>query len=86
MMKTIWKYPLAVESQVILTMPIDARILTVQMQNGVPTLWAEVDPDSKSKESRYVEVIGTGFDFEPGTYIGTVQDGLFVWHFYEVTP
>lgn len=60
------------------------RAIGVQSPREV-CLWAEVS-DSNTVIARTFRVIGTGFDVpEPGTYIGTVFDGPYVWHLYEVT-
>jgi hypothetical protein len=48
--------------------------------------WAET-PGGDFTVTRRFRVIGTGFDIpNPGTYLGTVFDGPFVWHVYEVIP
>lgn len=66
--------------------------LSVQMQNGSPCLWAEVDTDDTGH--KYIAVaLGTGhgldimFKFIGSThkeaiYCGTVQEGPFVYHIY----
>lgn len=82
---TIWKFPLLIRDQQSVSMPKDAEILTVQMQHGEACLWAEVDPTEKT-EVRTILILGTGHAFRRGLmrkYIGTVQDGDFVWHVYE---
>ena len=43
-MKQIWKYKLS-ESGI--EMPIDAEILSVQLQNDVPHIWAMVSPQNE---------------------------------------
>lgn len=84
-MQTIWKYPL--EGLVAtVRMPHNAQILTVQMQQGVPCLWALVDPDAPTAARRFV-ARGTGQDadgLDARAYCGTVQQGGFVWHLFEV--
>ena len=88
MSRSIWKFKLDA-SQVSRFMPVGAKVLTAQMQGGVVTLWADVDPDAQQEE-RHFRVFGTGWNMprEMGysdVYIGTVQDGDFVWHVYELT-
>lgn len=82
MRKIIWKYE--VQSQPIY-MPMDAKILSVQMQNGRPQIWAMGDT-SYDMEARTLVVIGTGqsFDDTNHKYIGTYQDDPFVWHLFEI--
>ena len=55
------------------------------MQCGLQ-LWALVD-DAKPSEIRKISVVGTGWNIDgnPGTYIGTVQDGMYVWHVFDAT-
>jgi hypothetical protein len=54
------------------------------MQNDTPTLWAEVDPDNATEE-RLFTIIGTGHSVNSNfpNYLGTIQDGNYVWHIYE---
>ena len=86
-MLTIWKYPLPVENALRVDMPKDARILSVQIQGGMPCLWALVNPDAE-KERRMFSVLETGEPIESVealTYIGTVQQsgGSYVFHLFE---
>jgi hypothetical protein len=83
-MKKIWKYQLT-SRDCILQLPKDAEILTVKLQNEIPTLWALVDPNTSELEERYVCTIGTGWDAEDNMkYITTYVDGHFVWHVLEL--
>jgi hypothetical protein len=83
MIKQIWKYK--VEN--VIEMPKEAEILSVQIQNGQmfnTCIWVKVNPENEL-EKRQFEVIGTGHSFEDSNkeYIGTYQDGPFVWHLFE---
>lgn len=80
-MKQIWKFQVSG----IIEMPADAKILTVQNQNGDPCIWALVDPNQKM-DARMFTIVGTGkpFDDTNTVYIGTFQDGPFVWHLFEI--
>lgn len=84
-MKTIWKYPLRFDDYQCVIMPADSAVLTVQLQDGTPTLWAEVDTRNVL-HTLGILMYGTGnpLPANPGRYIATVQDnrGL-VQHFYE---
>jgi hypothetical protein len=82
--QTIWKFPLKREGEQVIDMPKHAMVLAVQMQDTLPTLWAEVDPDGQPEKRRF-RIIGTGHEFQGHglAYIGTVQDGWMVWHVYE---
>ena len=82
-MKTIYKYTL--DSQdCTLHLPKGAEILTVQLQNGIPTLWALVNPMTVTEE-RHICIVGTVWDVEDTMkYITTYMDGYFVWHVFEL--
>lgn len=91
--KVIWKFPLhlggwgwqpSVRHNV--QMPMVCHGLSLQMQKDVPTLWAQVDPQS-SPCVRTFEWVGTGSEVPyGGKYVGTVQvnDGDYVFHLYEI--
>lgn len=86
--KTIWKYPLHQIGEVMQTeIPRSARLLTVQLQGQMPTLWALVEKDAPYTDTRQIILIGTGHDIdhELGNYLGTVQMNIgLVWHAFEV--
>ncbi|AKQ75828.1 hypothetical protein FDH82_gp38 [Roseobacter phage RDJL Phi 2] len=80
----IWKFPLRAERHQMVVMPAGSVPLSIQMQNGAPTLWASVHPDAP-KMQRDLSLIGTGHDLPSGvqSFIGTVQDGALVWHLFD---
>ncbi len=85
-MTTIWKYPLQVTDQQEVRLPRHAQILTCQMQEGIPTLWALVDPE-EDKVRAVFYMVGTGNLIPEGgvsgvSYINSVQQGMFVWHIF----
>ena len=84
-MRKIWKFPAPFPNGNIV-MPKGAKVLTLQMQDGVPTLWAEVDPDAPD-EIHHLVTYGTGHPVDPGagSYIGTYQSPPFVWHVYDAS-
>jgi len=90
MAKVIWKFPLETIATQAIEMPRHAEILTVQVQRGVPSLWAVVDPD-RVQQKRHFAIYGTGHlmpELEMGAerkYIGTYQlaDGGLVFHVFE---
>lgn len=87
-MKTIYKYALRPGDQAI-EMPVGAKILDIQNQTGILTLWALVDDgDSVEHEFRAFSVYGTGHSIpdNPGEYISTAQHGTFVWHIFAAYP
>lgn len=88
MKKTIWKFPLRVDDEQIVTMPDNAHILCVQMQADEPHLWALVDPEKPPRE-RKILISGTGHMREDldglVNYIGTFQmyGGGIIFHVFE---
>lgn len=89
MPKTIWKYAVSLDDDVRIDMPLGAQPLTVQTQDGGPTLWALVDP-SMPVASYGFRVFGTGQimpnDVDVDQYIGTFQlhGGALVFHLFQV--
>jgi hypothetical protein len=83
--ETIWKYELPGPGErLALELPIGAQVLTVQYQNGVPTIWVKL-LRSAPIEVRHFVLVGTGWPVHPeAKYIGTVQSGPYVWHLLEV--
>lgn len=84
---SIWKFDLTMADSQIVWMPTNARILTVQMQRGIPCVWAVVD-EYEETEPRVIRIFGTGnpYDANAAHYIGTVQNGPLVWHVFEEQP
>lgn len=86
---TIFKYPLPIDDWVGIEMPLGATVLCVQVQGGVPCIWARVDPDAATAMRRF-RVAGTGhhleFDPKDAAYVGTVQlrDGALVLHVFDL--
>ncbi len=83
-MKTIFKYFLSSNDQLLLYLPEGAEILSVQGQGDQLVLWAIVDP-SLNVEPRLLSIYGTGnpFQSDHARYIGTAQVNAFVWHVFE---
>lgn len=96
-MKKIWKFELHLdyngtgvtwESRQVVPMPYGAIILSVGLQEGMPMLWALVDPEA-SMEERTVRIVATGSDlgdeFGGRHFIGTLifgQGGI-ILHVFE---
>lgn len=86
---TIYKYPIKITSTQKVKLPINAEILTAQMQGDTLCLWAKVE-EGNSTEDRTIEVFGTGHPMSDDArrYIGTTQMhgiALLVWHVFERT-
>uniref|UniRef100_A0A6M3JHR0 DUF7352 domain-containing protein n=1 Tax=viral metagenome TaxID=1070528 RepID=A0A6M3JHR0_9ZZZZ len=87
MNKQIWKYSVELSGDAFSRdIPRGADILSFQNQEGNLVFWASVDPQEE-KEGRFFVIIGTGMDFGlHEKHIGTVQDGAYVWHLFEIKP
>lgn len=74
-MAVVYKYQLVVTDRQLVTMPKEAKILTVQVQNGTPCIWALVNPENETEDVP-IRIHGTGHnisDPERLAYIGTFQ-------------
>lgn len=86
MSKEVWKFGLSVGHQEI-EMPADSELLSVQVQNGLPCLWAVVDPSAPKAMVRF-RVHGTGHpleeDIDEWIWLGTFQmhGGGLVFHVF----
>lgn len=96
-MLTIWKFPFEINDDVEIEMPMGARILHVDMQNGSPCMWALVSSEAEKQKRRFL-IFGTGHElpqappFEPNDirayHVGSFQmaDGQLVWHVFARPP
>ena len=86
-MKAIWKFPLEFAPVQTVEMPQGASLLCVQMQGGIPCLWALVYPEA-TREARRLRMVGTGHAYHDSDlfceYVGTfqMQDGGLVFHVF----
>jgi hypothetical protein len=90
-MKNIYKYKLEMKPVQEIELPL-IEVLDVQLQNGIPCLWAVVadNPDSYFVKTNMIRVhcFGTGTEdvehnYHNGlNYISTVQIGGFVFHYF----
>lgn len=90
-MSVIYKYQLDLSKTVSHEMPEGAEILTVGLQQHEIILWARVALERRGhegpKETRTFRIYGTGHPIQDETeveYIGTLYDGPFVWHVFEI--
>ena len=98
MNRSIWKFPLEIESDTSrplglpleiesdteVMVPVGAEIVHAEVQNENPVLWAVVDPQEQL-ELRTFRIVGTGHYFDHALrYVGTVHIEPFVWHIMEV--
>lgn len=83
-MKIIYKYPLQITDEQTIEISRYAKPLCVQVQNGIPCLWAEVDTRF-AKEIKTVYSYGTGHTIDRLgiQYLGTYQiENNLVFHVY----
>lgn len=84
-MKTIYKYSLGIEGQITEIKDWIIEILSIQTQDGWPTLWAIVDTEKEEEEPVQIYCCGTGWPLpdKHGRYIGTAIDNNgYVWHYF----
>lgn len=88
MAKTIWKYRLPRDGATIQIHEYIVEVLHIAAQDGIPTLWAIVDPDRP--RNGYTEVVawGTGWPlpddvYQETDYWGSCEDGCgYIWHYF----
>lgn len=84
-MRKIYKYRLPEAPGVLITINEKIiEVLSVQYQNGIPTIWAIVDPDDTSVATEIMS-FGTGWELPNGAerYVGSLQDPEgYVWHYF----
>lgn len=81
-MKKIYKYSVGNLIEGIQVPPNGAEFLCLQVQ-GAPMTWFLVDTNEQESD-RAFKVVGTGHEFpENHKYLGSWQDGPFVWHLLE---
>lgn len=92
-MKTVFKYELDFrynrDGPISLRLPHGHVVRHVGHQGceGVLCLWVEVDTDLEQREVKFY-AYGTGHNMYTAankTFVGTVMQGVFVWHVYEET-
>jgi hypothetical protein len=73
--------------EVRLELPFGSTVLTVQAQDNLPVLWAEVDPETSLRETHHFFLLNTGAELpaRSGKYLNTVQinGGKFIFHIYK---
>lgn len=88
-MRTIYKYELSCGGINNIKMPQSANILHLGLDPvGKPCFWAEVQTDAPIV-SMDVVGIGTGWPLDElftiennFFYLGTINDGIYMWHYY----
>ncbi len=86
-MRKIYKYELPVDGGITTIKQRIIKVLSIQEQNGIPVMWAIVDPEDKMVEPLEITAVGTGWTLPTGLdeYLGTVQvEYGFVWHYFSL--
>ena len=87
-MQAVWKFPFTITGRLTIDLPAGATVLSVQMQRGLPVLWALTDLDIDVHQTRSFAIFGTGQkipeDIKHLHFISTFQDDPYVWHAFEV--
>lgn len=83
----VFKYEIPLDEEFTLQLPVGARILSFQVQDGQPMIWALVNVHAPF-ESRQFLLCGTGHKINEDriqSYIGTIQllEGKLVFHLFE---
>ena len=84
-MHTVWKFPLSIIDNQLVKMPTGSRLLSVQLQQGEPMLWAIVEETAQSID-RHIKIIGTGHRANhvlDDAFVGTIQIGSLVFHVFD---
>ncbi len=84
MANTIYKFELSIGTTQI-ELPINAKIVDVQVQYEKPCIWVLLNPTEKMKEIHLIKIFGTGHlirEIDGLVYIGTFQlyGGSFIGH------
>ena len=90
-MRTIQKYPIR-EDAFVHHFTVGAQILGVQVQNGIPTMWVELEainprePEQslKTDEWAFTVVCTGGVVPDNARHIATYQVPPYVWHLYQM--
>ena len=81
----VWKFPLrpGTGSQQV-RIPRGAQLLSIQLQDGMPTLWALCDEDAPLVE-RQLWAYGTGDAMvKAWPFVATLQIGTAVLHYFDL--
>lgn len=87
MNQTIWKYNVKIDDVQTVAMPEGAKLLSVQVQHNLVTIWAMVDPRNLNV-NRIIQMAGTGHDMSErimGDFLGTfqIESGALVFHVFD---
>ena len=82
-MRTVYKYPVALNDSWAIMLPGGAKILSLGVQDGSPFMWAAVEVD-RTPVKRFFRTAGTGHEIVGNlSFIGTFLSGEFAFHVFE---
>ena len=86
-MLSVYKYEIPFSDYFELDLPKGAKVLHFDMQQGIPCLWALVEPGAPTTK-RMFRFAGTGHPIDEAPaqlkFVNTAQYRSFVWHVFEV--
>ncbi len=83
----VWKFDIPDSCEFIINMPKGAEIMSLQVQRGVPRIWALVNPQNLVEHRTFVLIYtgsDAGYPQERLRPIGTIQRGGLVYHLLEI--
>ena len=87
-MLTVWKYKVSNDDCFEIELPINSKLLSVQVQFHEVYLWCLVNPKEKAIQKRKFRLAGTGHLINENNleFIGTFQllNGGLVFHLFEI--
>ena len=83
-MKQIRKHPFEIKDYITIAMPLGAKILKVDCQNGQNCIWAMVETDNETVDYPF-RVLGAGHPVSGifDKHVATWQNPPFVWHMFQ---
>jgi hypothetical protein len=83
-MRIIRRYVLPLRAYLSVPLPRKARVVHVELHNGEPCLWVDLDTDAK-EEQRQFSMIETGQPVPlEASYLGTFLIALRSWHLFQM--
>lgn len=85
LMQSIYKYKIVLDENQVIRVPQNAKVLSVGLDpSNTLCLWCQVSRTEMVTKDLFVSVVGTGFDVrdDAGTFIGTVRQGVYMWHVF----
>jgi hypothetical protein len=79
----VFKYPFNISSTIDVLMPPHAKVLYVDSQDGIPCIWALVDPQEQPKPRRFYMRATGQLVSSNLAWFATFQVAPFVWHVFE---